>query len=363
MKLPLFNYTYQILNIIGIDEKDVTKRLSETKNKSFISNPILATLSRTYFGTDFDRIIISIPDNDLMQTRLTGHVLSFIRKEIEENLNYKNELKRKFLECNDGPFSSVFNEIFVGGYLKYLGLNIKFSSSQENGKPDIEASGELNISSDVKTFPDMEFWLEDQLNSLFIDLINIINKCKNFYIIIFVTNTKGFKKEFLKLIIEFLNTGKTQQGKTCMIMNTPNYAGNQGFAITNKTNNVTFRFIPNFVLGDDDLNKLINKANKQQESGEGEGITWLMFPHPKPGNIERRIVWEVSDIPKTMQDRGIGLVLYEIFSEIDPTDNKKINIKSAADFLLKDQFKGKINRESFDGYISKLLSTPTLIVK
>lgn len=363
MKIPLFNYSYQILNILNISENDIVKCVKGITEKHFITNPILATLSRTYFDKEIENSIISIPDDDLLLTRLSGHILTYIKDDITKNINYKEEVKRKFLSYNEGPFTSSFSEIFVGGYLKFLGLNIDFSSSKEKGSPDIKVTGDLVFSSDIKTFPDMEFWLKDQVSSLSTELIKIINQCRNFNLMIFVTRTKGFKKEVVKSILNFLNTRKTQQGKTCMVTNMPQYEGNQGYTIGKKSNNVVFRFIPNFTHGDEELNALMEKAIKQQNSKTKDGITWMMFPHPKSNPIFRRLVWEVSTIPKKMQESGTGLILYELFSEVDPKDNTKIKLHSAADFLINDNFSKKINRKSFDEYISFLLSKPTIFIK
>jgi len=363
MNLPLFNYTDQLLNIIGITKNEVEEKLNAISGKHFITNPILATLARTFFGNKYDMSIISVADNDLLLTRLTGHILGSIRQIIEDNQNYKLELKRKFLSHSEGPFFSVYNELFVCGYLEYLGYSTRLSSSKDSGKPDIFVSGENGFSSDVKTFPDMEFWLLDQIDILFPEIIDLINKSKNFYVMIFVTNTKNFKKEFPKLMVNLLSTGKAQNGLSCMIVNMPNYQGSQGYSISNNANNVTFRFVPNFSYDEKSFSDLTDKATKQQQSMSNEGITWIMFPHPKPNNIERRLVWEVSGLPKRMQDQGIGLVLYEMFAEVDQSNASRVNLHSGADFLLKDKFSQKINRLSFDEFISSLLSIPTIIIR
>lgn len=361
---PKTNYILYLKDFLGINASG-EGLVPESRHKypNLITNPILSSLIKVYNPKLLNSNVTSSSRGniDMAYSRLVGHTINYLKPELERNPNYKDEVKRKLLSSKFGPFYTVFGELFVGGYLKNIGFDTNFNSSKESGQPDIVTTNDPIIANEVKTYPDREAWLEDTLASLMPDFIKILSQISNIYLFVFVSGVKGFKKGVIPAVKEYLRTRKDVKTDYCWIINVGNiYNGDEGLLISNSERNAHIRFKINFDSYKDTLS-LFEKSLKQYETAKHAGITWLLFPHPKPMSLERRLVSLASDIPTKMQNRGAGVVLFEVF----PTTRNNFRewgIQSGADFILTQEQALKINNKSFNDFINFLLSKPTLLV-
>lgn len=316
----------------------------------------------TNIGCSFSYIILNSDDTDMGYCKISGQILASVLGEIKANSNYLKELRRKIPFPMAGSYFSQLNEIIVGSYLKFLGYKIKFNSSRESGKPDIEVIYTQKFAIDVKMFPNDLFWFEDTVSKITLPIIECLNSVNNLSIIGFISkNSNKAKIEIISCLKSFLRTGKSQRSETSFIMLNNMYIGKQGVLIFNKSTNSSFRIIPSIPMTEKRLDDLMQKAIKQQTSASKEGITWMFFPNDDDVSLGRRIMWEVTGIPKKMLETNNGLVLCEL--KVQKGDiPSKWNVKTGMDLLIDNSKYPKINKDTFNDYISSIVNQPTIFL-
>lgn len=368
MIYPKTNYTEAIIRTFDLHSPEsLFKTCNFSKTKiNFITNPVLSSLIKTYIHPSKlpHKNLLIESKTDMAYCKLAGHAITRISEELRSNSNFFYETKRRLLSHHRGSFFSSFNEIFVASYLKELDYQISFNSSSETSKPDIEARDKDTLSLDVKTFPDNEFWFEAQIHSLFPQLMKFIHQLPNIKLLAFVTeNDIQFKKDFQYAMLNFLNTKRDQNLKSCSIMQMPQvqYIGSQGVELKDLISNSSIRIIPSIPLSDEIILSIIEKAISQQSKAAGDGLTWILFPNDKDFSMGRRLVWEVSSIPQKLKGTSNNLVLYDFY--IKPNANPtKLDIRFGADFLINTDKHPKISKQSYNDYFYKLINTPTFFI-
>jgi hypothetical protein len=364
MRYPKTNHVFYVKEFLGIKD-DLSNLLPKNNRKypNLITNPLIGCLIKTYQLSISKTVVVSSQDGiDIVYTQLVGQLLNYLKAELAANINYKNEIKRKLMNCKFGSFITVFSELFVGGYLKWSGFDITFNSSKEVGQPDILSKNKFTIANEIKSYPDRESWLEDALSSMMPNFTKLLKRCSNIYLFIFVSDIKGFKKGIIHAIEEYLKTGKDVKNGFCTIMNIGNikYAGNQGILISYPKSNAHLRFDISFDSYKDTVS-IFEKSQKQLETSNLKGITWMFFPHPKGASIERRVIRYASGIPKQMNAKDIGVVLFEVLPTIKD-GTTQIGIQSGADFLIDSSYSEKINTKSFNEFVDFLILKPTFLI-
>jgi hypothetical protein len=366
MKYPKTNYSNVFCDLFNLKtESDFSSHINSRQNiPVFLSNPTLSALLKIYAKPSSlpSNIVLGSEDIDMGNCKISGCILNSVIEEVKANSNYLKELKRKILSPMAGPYFSQLNELIVGSYLKSLGYKIKFNSSREIGKPDIEVISPQQFAIDVKMFPNDLFWFEDTVSKVTFPVFECLNTVKNVSILGFISkNSIKAKKEIVSCLKLFLKTGKPQQSETSSVLLNSMYVGNQGVLIFNSKTNSSFRIIPSIPMTEKRLDDLMQKAIKQQASASKEGITWVFFPNEEDASLGRRIMWEVSEIPKKMVELNNGLVLYEL-KVVKGNIPSQWNIKSGVDCLVDNSKYPKINKGSFDKFISKIVNTPTIFL-
>jgi hypothetical protein len=360
------NYMLYIKNFLGgSDELKEILSKNPKNGQNLISNPIVRSLIIIY------RPEPNIPNHvspkmltDAAYAKVVGHLLNYLKKELDANQVYKDEVRRKISNTKFGVFSTVFGELFVGGYLKFLGFNVKFNSSKERGKPDVEADNKnYTLANEVKGFPDGESWLEDTIATLMPKLVELLKNRSDVNLFTFVTKIEGFRKGVVKTIKQVLETGQGGKTDTCWVVDLKkapfSYAGNEGILISNPERDVHLRFKVSFDSGQvtDDL---FQKAVTQLKNSKTQGVTWMFFPHPKDISFERKLVWYASGVPTKMKAKGIGVVLFDIVPVFDDT-KKELGIKSGINFSVDEKHSDILNKATFNNFIEFLITQPTLI--
>lgn len=367
MNLQETNYIYYIKDFLGIHNNGDNILPKNTRRRpNLISNPLLVNLIHVYrpepgsLNTITPRALV-----DVAYTKVVGHLLNYLKPELNTNPSYKQEIKRKMLNSKFGVFSTALSELFVGGYLKYAGFKVKFNSSKETGQPDILASiGNQKIANEVKQFPDGESWLEDTISSMMPKFAEILNHYSNINLFTFVSKIEGFRKNIINTMETLLKTGQGGKTDTCWVVNMAKspfkYAGNEGILISNPATRSQLRFKVSFDSGKatDDL---FEKALTQQKESSAKGVTWMFFPHPKEISLERKIVWLASGIPAKMKENGSDMVLFDVVPIFDNSKNE-LGIRSGIDFSVDAKFSEKLNKKTFNSFIDFLILQPTLLV-
>ena len=360
---PRTNYTLYLKNFLEIKDDGSNLSSIQGKSRDFITNPILSTLIKTYNPELLkNKVVLSGSGNiDMAYARLLGHSINCLKGELEANPNYKKEIKRKLLNSKFGSFYTAYAELFVGGYLKNIGYKVEFNSSKEEGLSDIiSVKDKETLSNEVKTYPDREAWLEDTLTPLMPSFWKILNSVSNVYLFVFATKMHGFRNGIIKSIEEYFKTRKDVKNDFCWITNVGNiYGEDEGILIASPKRNAQIRFKVSFDAYHD-TKSLFEKSVKQNKFSRVKGITWMLFPHPKPISLERKVLWYDSSILSEMKNNGIGVVLFEVFPTISE-DFTKWEIQSGANFLLTPEHESLINSKSFNDYIDFLISKSTLL--
>jgi hypothetical protein len=366
MKYPKTNYSNVFCDLFNFESESDFLSLIRVKQNIpvFLTNPTLSALLKIYVKQRNlpPNIVLTSDDTDMGNCKISGHILNSVSDEVKANQNYLRELRRKILSPMAGTYFSQLNELIVGSYLKSLGYEIKFNSSQESGKPDLEVVTPHRLAIDVKMFPDDLFWFEDTVSKVTLPVIECLNNVRNVSILGFISkNSIKAKKEIVSCLKLFLETGKPQQSETSSVLLNSMYVGNQGMLIFNSKTNSSFRIIPSIPMTEKRLDKLMQKAIKQQASVSKEGITWVFFPNEEDASLGRRIMWEVSEILKKMVELNNGLVLYEL-KVLKGDVPSQWNIKSGIDCLVDNSKYPKINIGSFDKFISEIVNIPTIFL-
>jgi len=366
MKYPKTNYSNVFCDLFNLKtESDFLSLINSKRNiPVFLSNPTLSSLLKIYLKPSSlpSNIVLSSDDIDMGNCKISGYILNSVLEEVKANPNYLKELRRKILSPMAGSYFSQLNELIVGSYLKFLGYEIKFNSSRDVGKPDIEVITPQQFAIDVKMFPNDLFWFEDTISKITLPVFECLNTVRNVSILGFISkNSIKAKKEIVSCLKLFLETDKSQQSETSSVLLNSMYVGNQGVLIFNSNTNSSFRIIPSIPMTEKRLDELMQKAIKQQTSVSKEGITWVFFPNEEDASLGRRIMWEVSEIPKKMVEINNGLVLYEL-KVLKGDIPSQWNIKSGIDYLIDNSKYPKINKDSFDKFISKIINKPTIFL-
>lgn len=334
--------------------------------QNFVTNPILRTflICAKEYGTNirFDMSRLSGSDSDYVYLKFLGHLVNFLRSEIHDNKDYETEIIKRLLSFNSGNFYSAFCELLIGGFLKHNSCEIKFNSSKQNGQPDVIISHPIKFANESKLFPDSEFWLKDKINSLREDFLSFLKQFENAEVIVLITTIEKFETDFPRLFSSFLKSGgKGQQNGTMTIMRNSMYVGSQGYVVDFIPNNSKIRIIPSIPLSDKVVQEILDKSEKQFKNVGIEGITWISFPHPKGGEIERRIIGQVSDVPKKFKQNNLGLVLYD-FMPTSNIDSFRGGIMYALDDFLNKSKVDFINNTRFGDFIKEISDKPLVLI-
>lgn len=335
-------------------------------SQNFVTNPILRVFlicaKENGDTIRFDMSRLSGSDSDYVYLKFLGHLVNYLRDEIYSNKDYEAEIKKRLLSYNSGNFYSAYCELIIGGFLKHNGCMIKFNSSKQNGIPDVVVNEPIRFANEAKLFPDSEYWLMDKINNLKDTFLSFLKQFSNAEVIVLLTTVENFETDFPNLFSLFLRSGgKGQQNGSITIMRNSMYIGSQGYVIDYVPNNSKIRIIPSIPMRDEVIQKILDKSEEQFKNSGIKGITWISFPHPKGGAIERRIIGQVSELPNKFKKNNLGMVLYD-FMPVSNIDTYRGGIMYALDAFLSESQLEFINNAEFGSFVKDISDKSTLLV-
>ena len=331
-----------------------------------ITNPILRFISETneFNGRKLKtKQNIVVPPEDLSIYKITSSVLGNVKSEIKANPSYQKQLLRNLLSPRMGSMLTAFNEILAGAYFKSLGHEIKFNSSLDKNKPDVDLIN-LPFAIDAKLYPNQILQMETVINESAQEIIEALKDVhrQDMVIMVKIPEKKAFTNSLKKLgkAFEDKSVNKYNDEGIFAYIAGSNYAGAH-VKINLQTTGTVAHFQPNWDMAKsiEDMKNSCIKATQQTKSIGKKAIPWVMVPRDglKMG-IQVQMIRFVAKFHQFVTDYKEEIYIMPVFA-LD-FEGKKVNwifdIHQIGSNVI------GVKQDSFDSFVNSCINSPDFYV-
>lgn len=360
------------LNLINVFGEDSLIRLVEDyrniKAPSHIipiTNPIARFLKGTTYvkcGKLYAITKLTVPSDDFMYFKLASMVAGTLRKEINDNSAYREQVLQKIFHRQFGPMLSALNELLAASYYRSIGLDVKLNSSLEGGAADVDILN-TKFATDAKLYPNDQIRLEAMVNESADQLLHFLRKLKDSSIVLYVRkpDKRLFHKALEALDKEFDYAQDFKSYTDDALHAIPIFDDYRGgdYALYINEQNVNIFIQPNWPMDEsiEEMKRSIEKAEKQAIALGKEAIPWVMVPgDANKSGIQIQAMRFVGKFhPFIMEHEKIYVMPVYSFG----FENEKMNF--VFDVYQTGSNTYNINQTSFESFMRGLMSTKVII--
>jgi hypothetical protein len=260
-------------------------RLLQNTNKIIqVTNPLMKYLLEYTEENEAGKLVVkpmgAVYTSERMHFVLCASLLKNLQSEITINTRYRKEIVRGLLNDGFGVYYSQLNELIVGGFYKYLGLNIVFNENT-HGLPDIDIL-DHPFASDVKLFKNNKIALDIAVNSSQVDLERAFRDIKN-EILTFYMHTHDIKK-MRESLSKFAKGVKhdsftAYRDEVCSVVRFDSSEDTAAIQIVNEAQNLKIGIKANWPMDEAvvEYKKTVDKATDQALKANKKSLPWIMF--------------------------------------------------------------------------------------
>ncbi|MGI5841249.1 MAG: hypothetical protein ACOX6N_03470 [Patescibacteria group bacterium] len=355
------NLLFYLIDTIG--EELLADKIGKVKNNpkpSIVLNPFFDFILKTTWITSDGKIRQNnsqqIANNGYYYFKITCCLFKLLKGDLKLNDNYLNEVARRIFSNGYGPFLVTLNELIAGGYCKHLGLEIKFNSSTQEGRPDLEIThSELgSFALDAKLVPNKRFLIEHlvlKVREELVDAFSSVSK-QNVWVILKSVDIDEIKKVLKK--VNFNEEKNLRTSNVDIILNS-NPVPNSDLQLNILESRVFIQLGGDYGSVIDEIKEHITKVIVQSKKVGYKAIPWFMVPLDANRNgIETQVIrmsGEMYPYYLKLKDDVVFIPFYSIGFE-DGKLNYSIDVLQIGSNRL------GIKQETFSKFMKNLITEP-----